>query len=42
MGLGKLASNSVAFQFTNIVDEQFAIQMIDLVLNADGEQAVCL
>ena len=39
-GLGKLLQHAVALQLRQIIHEQHAVEMIDLVLDAGGEQAV--
>ena len=37
-GLGELLQNPVALQLRQVVDEQHAVQMVDLVLDAGCEQ----
>src|SRR5437868_983837 len=37
--LGKLLDDPVALELREIIDEQHAVQMVDLVLNAGGENA---
>src|SRR5438105_295042 len=37
--LGKFLGDAIALQFREIIDEQFAVEMIDLVLDAGREQA---
>src|SRR5689334_800159 len=39
-GLGKLLVHAVALQLRKIVDEQHAVEMIDLVLDAGGIEAL--
>ena len=40
--LGELAQHHVALQRREVIDEQHAVQMVDLVLQAGGEQPVGL
>src|SRR5687768_3205733 len=41
-GLGELLEDHVALQAGEVVDEEYAFEMVHLVLQADGEQAVQL
>ena len=41
-GLGEFLHHAVALQPREVIDEQHAVEMVDLVLEADGEQAVGL
>src|SRR5579863_866034 len=40
LGLSELAQDDAALQRRNVVDEQHAVEVIDLVLDAGGEQAL--
>src|SRR5487761_5863 len=42
LGLAELAQDDVALQRRDVVDEQHAVEMVDLVLDASGEQALGL
>ena len=42
LGLGQAAQDDVALELRQVVDEQQAVQVVDLVLDALGEQAVGL
>src|SRR5689334_16080965 len=39
-GLGELLDDAVALELGDVIDEQHAVQMIDLMLNAGRKQAV--
>src|SRR5215469_11531372 len=40
LGLAELAQDDAALQRRNVIDEQHAIEMVDFVLDAGGEQAL--